>query len=281
MTQVVHHIDPDAFLAAARPVLARSPESAAAFATWPRGLKADAAAADDSPYLATYAHAGFYGAALRRPDGPLVFEDSDPIAVVAFAADLAARAPKLAGVVGALRGCEAFARAWQARTGRAHVLRFHLRHHMLTEVLPVPPAPGAPRVADDADADWLIESSFAFTLEAGVTENQERFMAAMPKRIARGDFWVWSDDVPVAFAGWADAGDDAARIAPVFTPPEARRRGYATALVAALARSILHRGRRRVFLVADVANRTSNAIYARIGFRPGTDSDRYDFVDPV
>jgi len=150
---------------------------------------------------------------------------------------------------------------------------------MLTQVRPVPTPPGMARIADGADADWLRESQFAFGLEAGVIDNQERTMAAMPKRIARGDFWVWSDAVPVAFAGWVGAGDDAARIAPVYTPPEARRRGYATALVAALARSILDRGRRRVFLVTDVANPTSNAIYARIGFRPGTDIYHYDFVD--
>ena len=57
--------------------------------------------------------------------------------------------------------------------------------------------------------------------------------------------------------------------------------GYATALVAELARSLQAAGRRRLFLVTDVANPTSNAIYSRIGFRPGTDIYRFDFVDPA
>lgn len=282
MAHVVHHTDPTAFLAAAQPVLARSAESAAAFAAWIRGLTASPPAADGGPaYLATFAHGGSFGAALRRPDGPLVFEDSDPAAAAAFADDLAAQAPRLQGVVGALPACEAFARAWRERTGRVHALRFHLRHHMLTEVAPVPPAAGAPRVAAGADCDWLVESQFAFVLEAGVPDNPERILAAIPKRVAHGDFWIWEDPAPVAFAGWTDAGDAAARIAPVYTPPAARRRGYATALVAALARALLAAGKRRLFLLTDVANPTSNAIYARVGFRPGTDIYHFDLVDPA
>ena len=279
MAHVVHHTDPAAFLAAAQPVLARSAESAAAFAAWTRGLTAKAAAQDGPVYLATFAHGGRYGAALRRADGPLVFEDSDPEAAVAFADDLAARAPRLRGVVGALPACEAFARAWRARTGRAHALRFHLRHHVLTQVAPAPAAAGAARVAVAADCDWLVASQSAFLVEAGVPDNPERILAAMPRRVAHGEFWLWEDGAPVSFAGWVDAGDAAARIAPVYTPQAARRRGYATALVAALARALLDAGRRRLFLLTDVANPTSNAIYARVGFRPGTDIYHFDFVD--
>jgi len=281
MKHVVHHTDPETFLSAAQPVLSRSAGSAAAFAAWTRGLKASPAADGGPVYLATFVHDGSFGAALRRSDGPLVFEDSDPAAAVAFAADLATQSPRLQGVVGSRRACAAFAEAWRERTGRVPALRFHLRHHMLTEVAPVPFAPGKPRIAGSEDCDWLVESQFAFVVEAGVPDNSERMLAAVPKRIAHGDFWIWDDGVPVSFAGWAGAGDDAARIAPVYTPPAARRRGYATALVAALAQSLLDAGRRRVFLVTDVANRTSNAIYARIGFRPGTDVYHFDFVDPA
>jgi len=280
MTHIVHHTDPEAFLAAAQPVLARSAAAAAAFAAWARGLKASPPA-EAPAYLATFAHAGSFGAALRRPDGPLVFEDSDPAAAAAFAADLAVHTPQLQGVVGALPACEAFIRAWRERTGRAHALRFHLRHHMLTEVVPAPRAPGAPRVAGSGDCDWLVESQFAFLVEAGVPDNPERILAAIPRRVAHGDFWIWDDAAAVAFAGWADAGDEEARIAPVYTPPAARHRGYATALVAALAQALLDGGKRRVFLMTDVANPTSNAIYARVGFRPGTDVYHFDFVDAV
>jgi len=52
-------------------------------------------------------------------------------------------------------------------------------------------------------------------------------------------------------------------------------------MVAALARGLLDRGRHKLFLVTDLANPTSNAIYARIGFRPGNDHYHFDFVAPA
>jgi predicted GNAT family acetyltransferase len=66
----------------------------------------------------------------------------------------------------------------------------------------------------------------------------------------------------------------------VYTPKAKRGRGYATALVAAASHELLARGARRVFLTTDVANPVSNAIYARVGFRPVDDMVAYDFVAP-
>ena len=60
------------------------------------------------------------------------------------------------------------------------------------------------------------------------------------------------------------------RIGPVYTPPELRRRGYASALVAALTASLLESGRRLCFLFTDLANPTSNSIYQQVGYRPVT-----------
>ena len=52
----------------------------------------------------------------------------------------------------------------------------------------------------------------------------------------------------------------------MYTPPELRGRGYATALVAQLSSQLLAEGRRFCFLYTDLANPTSNAIYERIGY---------------
>jgi GNAT superfamily N-acetyltransferase len=218
---------------------------------------------------------------MRRPGGPVVVGPSDPAAAAAFAADLAADAPDLPGIVGGLTACEAFAHEWRVRTGRDPVLRFRLRHHVLTAVAAPPaPASGAARLAVDGDLDWLVAAQKAFAAEAGVLEPSERVAALVPQRLARGFLWIWDDGGAAAFAGWWDASEDVARIAPVYTLPGARRRGYATALVAALAQGLLDRGRRRIFLVTDLANPTSNAIYARVGFRPLAELCHFDFVAP-
>jgi uncharacterized protein len=52
----------------------------------------------------------------------------------------------------------------------------------------------------------------------------------------------------------------------VYTPTADRRRGYATALVARVSAEQLASGRTACYLHTDLANPTSNAIYARIGY---------------
>jgi uncharacterized protein len=100
----------------------------------------------------------------------------------------------------------------------------------------------------------------------------------VPRRIERGQYWIWEDDGAVAFAGWTDAPPDAARIAPVYTPPHARGRGYATALVATVSQALLDEGRDRLFLITDLANPVSNSIYAKIGYQPQSDLFHFDFI---
>lgn len=65
----------------------------------------------------------------------------------------------------------------------------------------------------------------------------------------------------------------------MYTPPEARGRGYATSLTAAASADQLERGRRFCFLFTDLANPTSNAICQSIGYVPVCDMDQYRF-DP-
>lgn len=273
---VTRHTDPDTFIAAAAPLTARGEASASFFAGWAHSLKRVPPEPDERVYLAT---CGERGAAMQRGDGPVIVGQSDPDAAAAFAADLAADWPALQGVMGSPAACAAFARVWREHTGRGHVERVRLRQHGLRKVADVPAAPGTPQIATETDVEWLVEAQIAFIVEVGIPDTPERVRRYLPKRIARGDYRIWDDGGPVAFAGFNDAAPDFARIAPVYTFPERRGRGYATALVAALARELLARGKRRLFLTTDVANPTSNAIYARVGFVAETDEIHLDFVD--
>jgi len=278
---VTRHSDPDAFLAAVAPMRARGEASASFFIGWVHMMKRSPPPAGERVYLATCSGDRFHGAAFQRDEGPAVIGESDVDGAIALAADLARDWPQLQGVVGAPAGCDAFARKWHELTGRAHRLRVRLRQHVLTSVSDVPPAPGAVRAATDADTEWLIERQVAFIAEVGVPDLPERIRKMMPTRVARGDFRIWDHGGPVAFAGFNAAAPDFARIAPVYTLPDRRGRGYATALVAELSRELLADGKRRLFLTTDIANPTSNAIYARIGFRAENDDCHLDFVAPA
>jgi predicted GNAT family acetyltransferase len=63
----------------------------------------------------------------------------------------------------------------------------------------------------------------------------------------------------------------------VYTPPEYRRRGYASASVAALSQSLLNQGHQFCFLFTDLANPTANHIYQDIGYQPVGDWHQYSF----
>ena len=68
------------------------------------------------------------------------------------------------------------------------------------------------------------------------------------------------------------------RIAPVYTPPQHRRHGYASACTAAACRYILDSGKSFVTLFADLANPTSNHVYQAIGFEPVCDAEMIRFA---
>jgi predicted GNAT family acetyltransferase len=62
----------------------------------------------------------------------------------------------------------------------------------------------------------------------------------------------------------------------VYTPPERRGRGYASACVATLSAATLDAGLRCI-LYTDLGNATSNSIYRSIGYRAVAELVRYRF----
>jgi predicted GNAT family acetyltransferase len=273
-----------AFLAAAAPVLARDEALASSYVAFATGLLRNPPSETETVYLATFAEGETFGAAVLRGSGGLSVGASDADAAAAFAEDVHVQrgetVSRLPGVVGTRSACDAFAQRWRELTGRTHEMRVQLRNHKLTRVERVPRPSGAARVATADDIDWVGAAQHDFITEIRLPDDAARLRALIPKRIEQGQIRIWDDAGPVAFAGWSDAPPDAARIAPVYTPPQARGRGYATALVAELSQSLLDQGRQRLFLITDLANPVSNSIYAKIGYRPQSDLFHFDFVDP-
>ena len=77
---------------------------------------------------------------------------------------------------------------------------------------------------------------------------------------------LWEDERTVSLAAFGNPTPNGIRIGPVYTPPEHRRHGYASALVAELSARLLAE-RRFCFLFTDLANPTANRIYEQIGYR--------------
>jgi predicted GNAT family acetyltransferase len=97
-------------------------------------------------------------------------------------------------------------------------------------------------------------------------------------RLPRGELLVWEDTRPVCFVGVTQPVSGVVRIGPVYTPPECRRQGYAGTAVAAASRRALAAGADRCVLFTDLANPTSNKIYAEVGYERFGDWEEHEFM---
>jgi GNAT superfamily N-acetyltransferase len=140
-------------------------------------------------------------------------------------------------------------------------------------------APGAPRQAVLADLDVAARMLAEFALEAdhqSPPDDQEWARA----RIELGRIWLWEDNGQIVSLVVHQATVfGATRVGPVYTPPEHRGHGYASALTADITRRILATGSAPC-LFTDLANPTSNKIYAAIGYHHVIDLHRFE-SDPA
>lgn len=136
---------------------------------------------------------------------------------------------------------------------------------------------GSIRPADGRDRSLLIEWLEAFQLETG--QSAETPAEVVDRRLPAGQLWVWDDHGPVALTAISAPVVSVCRIGPVYTPPERRTSGYASALVAAVSNTALARGERSI-LYTDLGNPSSNSIYRSIGYRCVSEVLRYRFGPP-
>jgi predicted GNAT family acetyltransferase len=217
------------------------------------------------------------GAALRTPPHNLVVARGSDAAVAALARAIEGPLP---GVVGAVPEVDRFAAAWRARAEPRARQGIYALHAV---VPPSRPAAGSPRPATHADRPLLLEWWRAFAVEAldepapdedGIARNVDHRLAEPAGGIA-----LWEDGGrPVSAVGFGSPTPTGIRIGPVYTPPEPRGRGYASALTAHVSAQQLAAGRRFCFLYTNLANPTSNKIYVDIGYVRVCDSVEYRFV---
>ncbi len=219
-------------------------------------------------------------AALRTPPHGLVL--AQPLADCALEALVAGVEEELPGAVGATPEIELFADAWSHARGVGWRTRVSQRIYSLEELIPARPCPGAPRVAGEDDRAVLVDWLRAFSVEALAEEepNETALAANVEHKLTAddADYVLWEvDGEPVSCAAFGSSTPSGTRIGPVYTPPEHRGRGFASALTAHVSAERLAAGRRFCFLYTDLANPTSNRIYTDLGYRPVCDSLQVEF----
>lgn len=207
--------------------------------------------------------------AVRTPPWNLVVaRPATDEAVDDLASAIAEDGAELPGVTGAVPEVEVFARAWERATGKPTRDRLALGVYRLTSVRTVDGVSGGLRRAGPEDRDILVEWANAFQAEAvpGGSPGDPAHMVDLRLEDPAEGFDLWEDPDPVSMAGFGGPTPNGMRIGPVYTPPDLRGRGYASALVAGTSQRLLDGGKRFCFLYTDMSNPTSNKIYQDIGY---------------
>jgi RimJ/RimL family protein N-acetyltransferase len=209
-------------------------------------------------------------AAFHTPPYPMLLS-GPPEAMPALAAELAARSRELPGVNGPDATATLFAAAWRERAGLPASVHRRSRLFRLGQLTaPVPRPPGTARLAGRDDIGLLRRWFSDFSAETNdVLGDAGR---ELQDRVGYGGLMLWEvSGTPVSMAGCGRPASGVVRVGPVFTPAAQRGRGFGGAATAAVSRAALDAGAAEVVLFTDLANPTSNALYARIGYRPVSD----------
>lgn len=273
----------DAFLAMAGPFLeAREPEHMLTLGVLGE-LQAQGGSPEDGALLTAEADNVVVATALWRPPWNVVLSEIDDERALAAVVDALAT-EELAGVHAPSEHADAFAAAWCEQTGARPRPGTRQRSYVLDMVVPPRGVPGALRLAHARDREQMVDWMLAFEAEAMGPEagrqDMRAFVDAMLDSPTRTPY-IWEvAGEPVSMCQATGRTPHGIRIGAVYTPPQHRRRGYASAMTAAVSQEQLDQGRRWCFLFTDLSNPTSNRIYQTIGYRPIRDVQLIHFDRP-
>jgi uncharacterized protein len=285
MIRVRRSSDAEVFLAEAGPFLAeREAEHNLLFGICLSLLRDRSVFGDGNAFLAVIEEDGrVVGAAVRVAPFNIVLSETEDLAVIEPLVTEAHEAlDSLPGVVGPRLAAATFARGWCTLSGAAATVTMTNRIYRASTATPPRGVPGSIRAYRDEDHDLTIRWLDAFVREALPQEAaRESSEEMLERRLADpdGEMRFWDvDGATVALAGFGQRTPNGIRVGPVYTPPELRGNGYASALVGQMTAELLNGRHRFCFLFTDLANPTANGIYRRIGYEAVGDVEQYAFV---
>ena len=185
------------------------------------------------------------GAALRTPPYNLVLGDGNDAALEALARELGGAIP---GAVGAVPEIDDFVAACARLHGVTPEPRVQQGIYALDTVVPPrrPPGGRARRRADDRELLVRWWGEFGAEALGALEQDEEQTERNIDHRLTgtRSGIALWEvAGEPVSLVGYGSPTPTGVRIGPVYTPPEHRGRGYASALTAQVSAEQLAAGR--------------------------------------
>ena len=230
------------------------------------------------PYFALVEDKGEIVAVVIRPFSQhlMLSVIPDLSAIQSIVEDVYAVNRTLLSVSGIAAEAQTFATAWEMLSGQSSDLKLQLRFYQLDAVQRVLKVKGHLRLAEDRDRALLIQWFEAFSHEV-IVYSSESVEQRVEAQLSRKALYIWQHHVPVSLVSTNLTASGDGRVGSVYTPPEHRRNGYATASVAAVSQILLDQSCKFCYLSTNLKNSTSNHIYQTVGYQPVCDWHRYTF----
>lgn len=220
-------------------------------------------------------------AALQTHKHNLIITYANPDILKELAHYLKTNAINFPGVVGPAWESEFFALYWSTLTKKNYKLAMGQKIYKLEKVDFLQTVSGEFRLATEKDLNLVHDWIWIFVIEClPEIERKDKgfWLSSVEKSINRQRTYLWiKDNEPVSMAQAIRPTKNGIAVAGVFTPPDQRGKGYASAVVAHLSQKMLDNGKKFCVLYADLNNPTSNKIYQKIGYKEVVDSKYFLF----
>ena len=138
----------------------------------------------------------------------------------------------------------------------------------LDKLLPYTIVSGSYRPLAQSDLSYAPAWERAFCIDCNIpVYTPEESAARITARIGTDRHYIWEDGEPVSQVVYGRDTPGGAVINWVYTPPEFRGNGYASALVAEVSELLLRRGKSFCCLFADADNPISRGVYSKLGYK--------------
>ena len=197
-----------------------------------------------------------------HPDG-LVLTELPEEALPYIVKSLGPLRNQLCRVYGPVDTAEKFAELWGEIVNVAPQIQS--RWHIYRATHLIPPRNGAQgylRSGNIADSKLVRKWGRAYGEEIPAQLDIADFMN---RKLDSGDLYIWENGSPMTLVTLSGRTDHGIKISAVYTPPEYRGHGYASAAVIAIGQSMLDIGMRWITLSAEIDN-PAERVYQRIGF---------------
>ena len=207
---------------------------------------------------------------LRTPPYNQLLSYTDDINSIDFLAKkLLQKNIELPGVLGFKKGAEKFAQLWcEKKKLKLQIIRnerIYKLEKVAEETLGHRDFIIGTEINQSLILNWLkkfILEALPETTVAQITRSQEALVEDIKNKKV---FLLMDKDKVVSMARKAGKTPSGNLVNLVYTPPELRRRGYATECVAKISKMLLEEGNKYCFLFTDLSNPTSNSIYLKVG----------------